>query len=122
MKRFLILALAIPLSVGCAKSTAPTPPTAPGYTNAVDQSLGETLAAARAFYTRLQTDAAAGTFKPSAAETSALNDLGTAINVAEPIYLAYHAGTATQAAAQQAVNNVITAQSAAQSQVSQGGK
>jgi hypothetical protein len=115
MKKLLAVILFIPLLAGCAKQNAPTPPLAPGYTNTADQTLGETLAAARGFYNRLQADAAQGTFKPSAAERQALNDLGIAINAAEPIYLAFHAGTGTQAAATAAISNVTQKQAAVQS-------
>ncbi len=121
LKRFTILALALPLMMaGCKSSTTPTPPLAPGYTNSVDQSLGESLAAARAFYNRLQTDYTSGTFKPSNGEKAALNDLALAINAAEPVYLAFHNGTGTQAAAQAAISNVTMKQTAVQSQITSG--
>lgn len=115
--RIISLVLCLPLLVvGCAKGgNAPQQPLAPGYLNSVDQSMGETLAAARAFYQRMQTDATSGTFKPSPAESSALNNLGQAINVAEPLYLAYHGGFGTATAAQTAINNVTTAQTSVQS-------
>ena len=48
----------------------------------------------------------------SATEKTAFNDFGAAINAAEQIYLGYHAGTATQAAAQTAVNTVQAQQAA----------
>lgn len=122
MRRILLpLALALPLIVGCTTATAPAPPLAPGYTNSTDQQLGSTLAAADAFYNKLQADQKAGAFSPTAAEVSALNALQVALATANPVYLAYHAGTGTLAAAQTAVNNVSTAQTNAQVLIS-GGK
>ena len=50
----------------------------------------------------------------SAQEKTVLNDLGTAINQADQLYLAYHNGQGTQAAAQGAVDAVTTKQAAAQ--------
>jgi hypothetical protein len=105
---------------GCAQPKASPPPLAPGYANSADQGMAETLATARAFYARLQSRAKTGDFKPSPAERVALNDLQVAINFAEPLYLAYHAspGNGSQAAAQQAVDNVSIKQATAQSQIS----
>jgi hypothetical protein len=113
--------LALPLMAGCAKSTASTPPLAPGFSNSADQTLGTTLAAADAFYNKLQTDQAAGTFKPTAAEVTALNALQLALSAANPIYLAYHNGTGSLAAAQDAVNKVSAAQTNTQVLIT-GGK
>lgn len=112
MKLIATAIVGIALLGGCKTNPGPAQPLAPGFTNSVDQSLGETLAAARAFYSRLQLDATAGTFKPSAAETQALNGLSAAINAAEPVYLAYHAGTGSQAAAQAAIDAVTQKQAA----------
>jgi hypothetical protein len=119
MKRILTLTcLALTLAMaGCARPNQPAQPTAPGYTNSIDQSMGETLAAARAFYNRIQADATSGTYKPTAAESQVLENLGQAINAAQPIYLAYHAGTGGQAAAQSAIDKVTQAQNVAQSQI-----
>lgn len=114
MKKLLaVLALSIAMA-GCAKPNSPTPPLAPGYQNTSDQTMGQTLAAANAFYNRIQTDSAAGTVTLSAAEKTALNALATALNIANPTYLAFHNGTATQAAAQSAINDVTAKQQAVQ--------
>ena len=108
------------LPMGCT-STAPPPPVAPGYLNSTDQQLGSTIAAADAFYNKLQSDQAAGTFKPTAQEVTALNALQQALTVANPAYLAYHNGSGTLAAAQNAVNQVSLAQTNAQTLIT-GGK
>ena len=122
MKRIILsLALAMPM-MGCTHSaTTTTVPLAPGYSSATDQQLGSTLAAADAFYNKLQSDQQAGAFKPTAAEVTALNALQVALATANPVYLAYHNGTGTLAQAQAAVNNVSTAQANAQALIS-GGK
>lgn len=107
-----ILALCLPLMLAGCKTTAPTPPLAPGYQNAADQSMGEILAGARSFYSTIQSESAAGKVTLSATEKQAFNAFGVTINQAEAIYLAYHSGSATQAAAQTAVNAVQSQQSA----------
>lgn len=107
---------------GCgAKSSTPSTAVAPGYSSSIDQQLGSTLAAADAFYNQLQSDQKSGTFKPTAAEVTALNALQAALAVANPVYLAYHNGTGTLQAAQTAVQNVSTAQANAQALIG-GGK
>lgn len=123
MKQLIIcMALTGVLLTGCTKTaTTATPPLAPGYSNSTDQQLGSTLAAADAFYNKLQSDQKSGAFSPTAAEVTSLNVLQVALATANPIYLAYHNGTATLAQAQAAVNQVSTAQTAAQSLIS-GGK
>ena len=126
MKKMALLSvfLALPLIFGCATAKAPTPPTAPGFSTTDggwDQQLGSTLAGADQFYNKLQADQKAGTFKPTAAEVTALNALQTALVAANPVYLAYHNGTGTLAAAQAAVGQVSTAQTNAQVLIT-GGK
>jgi hypothetical protein len=79
--------------------------------------MGQSLAAAHAFYQTLQQDTVAGKFFPSPAEKTALNALAASLNVAQPIYIAYHNGTATQAQAQAAVADVVQKQSTLQSQI-----
>lgn len=121
MRKLTVLLLCVPLMLaGCAKTTGTTPPLAPGYQNQTDQSMGQALAAAHSFYQTIQQDVTAGKFVPSPTEKTALNDFAASLNVAQPLYLAYHAGTATQAQAQAAVNDVIAKQSALQAQI--GGK
>ena len=111
----LVFGLAVGLAIGCRTVTAPTPPVAPGYINSADQTMGETLAAAHAFYVRIQSDAALGSFTLNATEKAAMNALAASLNVAQPIYLAYHAGTATEAQAEAAVKDVSAKQTAVQS-------
>ncbi len=114
MKRILTcLVLAVAMA-GCATPNKPAPPLAPGYSNQADQTMGEALAAAHAFSQRMQADAANGTFKPTVGESKAMDDLGIAINFAQPLYLAYHAGTGSQQAAQSAVDQVTMKQAAVQ--------
>lgn len=118
-KVLLVIALCwVAFPTGCNKSTV-QPPLAPGYTNPTDQSFGTTLAAAHAFYETLQQDAASGKWTPKPAEKKALNDLAAALNVAQPLYLAYHAGQAgvTAGQVQQAVADVVNKQAALQSQI-----
>ena len=114
---FSLILMAVLAVSGCKPATGPTPPLAPGYTNQVDQTMGQTLAAAHAFYQTLQQDTVAGNFFPSPAEKTALNALAASLNVAQPIYIAYHNGTATQAQAQAAVADVVQKQSTLQSQI-----
>lgn len=113
MKRFIslaVLALAI-VAAGCKGATVQQP-LAPGYNNAADQQMGSILAGARGFYVQLQQDSASGKTVLSPTEKTALNDLGASINFAESVYLAYHAGTATEAQAQAAVTTVQQKQAA----------
>lgn len=120
MKRLLKLAaiatfsLALGWATGCTTSATNPATLAPGYQNPADQTMGQTLAAAHAFYQNIQQDSAAGKVTLSAAEKTALNDLGTAINVAQTAYLAYHNGQATQAQAQAAVDQASTKLTTAQ--------
>lgn len=108
--------LALPLMIGCGAINSTTPPTAPAVFDP-----GPTLAAADAFYNKLQSDQKAGKFSPTAAEVTALNALQTALTVANPLYKAYQNGTGTLAAAQAAVGKVSTAQANAQVLIT-GGK
>jgi hypothetical protein len=74
--------------------------------------MGQILAGARSFYSTIQSESATGKVTLSATEKQAFNTFGVTLNSAESIYLAYHSGQATQAAAQTAVNSVQTQQSA----------
>lgn len=116
----LLLVAALAIS-GCKPATGPTPPLAPGYSNQADQTMGQTLAAAHAFYSQIQRDTAAGTFFPSPAEKTALNDFGVAINVAQTAYVAFHNGQGTQAAAQTAIDQVVVKQTTVQGLMPTGG-
>ena len=112
MKARLALFLCLRLMLAGCKTVTTTPPLAPGYQNAADQQMGQILAGARSFYSTIQQDSASGKTTLSPTEKTAFNDFGAAINAAETVYLAYHAGTATQAQAQTAINAVQTKQSA----------
>jgi hypothetical protein len=113
MKRFTVLCLlsASLLMAGCTPATV-APPLAPGYANQADQQMGQILSGARAFYTKIQADSASGATTLSPQEKSSFQSFGVAINAAEQVYLAYHNGQATQAAAQAAVNIVSQQQAA----------
>lgn len=116
MKQKLILAAVlmwIAFPTACKTTSTTPPPLAPGYSNSADQTMGETLAAANAFYKRIQQNVQQGTMTLSANEKTAMNDLATALNIANGTYLAYHSGTATQAQAQTAINTVSQKQQAA---------
>lgn len=126
MKKILIQAMVlgmclVPIS-GCGAVNSTTPPAAvaPGYLNQADQIMGEVLQSAHALYYRLQQDSLTGKFVPSPAEVTVLNNLQVALNSAQPIYIAYHNGTATQNQAQIAVDSVKQNQAAVQSLI--GGK
>ena len=113
----LALALLVPVGMTGCKTVTTTQPLAPGYLNQADETMGRALAAAEAFYQKIQLQSAAGTVTLSAPEKKVLNDLGTAINAADPLYLAYHNGQGTQAAAQAAIDQVTAKQTAAQAQI-----
>ena len=124
------LLLSSGLMGGCATATAPTPPTAPGYANQTDQQMGATLRAADGYYKTVQCETQGKNWKfgvgcvsdpnitspmvLSVAEQTAMNDLMTALNLANAAYTGYHAGTQTEAAAQAAINTASVKQSAAQ--------
>src|ERR1017187_2322741 len=118
MKRRLLIAFTLSLSMllplGCATATSPTPPLAPGYQTQADQTMGEILAGAHAFYQSIQQESANGQMTLSATEKAAFNVFGTTLNGAQSVYLAYHANPTptTLAAAQSAVNQVQTQQAA----------
>lgn len=122
--RKIILALALVSLMGCKPATTPTTPQtlAPGYMNQADQTMGEILQGAHAFYVQIQSDVASGKYQPSVTEKTSLNNFAVALNGAQIIYIAYHAGAATQAQAQTAVNNVTTQQTALQNVITGGTK
>lgn len=98
----------------CTPSAKPTAPVAlaPGYNNAADQQMGEILSGARGFYVSIQSQSQAGTLTLSPTVKASFNQFGVSLNAAEAIYLAYHSGQATQAAAQASVNTVQSQQAA----------
>jgi hypothetical protein len=119
MKKIILLAcLALPL-LGCPAANTTTPATAlaPGFSSQADQTMDQVLVGAHTFYTTVQQDIASGKYTPSASEKVALNTFATALNTAQTIYINFHNGTATQAQAQTAVNNLQTQQTALQSTI-----
>ena len=127
MKRYLLLLALLPLA-GC-KTVTTTQPLAPGYQNATDQQMGEILSGARAFYNTIQCETQGMNWSKltqvcvpdpnitapmvlTPTVKAAFNDFGTALNAANTVYLGYHAGSQTEAAAQSAVNTVQTKQAA----------
>ena len=122
MKRLaLCLVLLLPLA-GCPTATAPTPPTAPGFSSQADQTMDQVLVGAKSFYVSIQKQVTAGTYTPSASEKTALNTFASALNTAESVYLDYHNGTATQAQAQTAVDSVSAQQTTLQATITTGAK
>lgn len=131
MKKILvILAFCFPL-VGCQHNTTPANPAtlAPGFANAADQQMFQILSSARTFYSTVQCETKALNWSQaasqcvadpniktpmvlSAAEKTAFNKFGVALNGAEAVYQAFHAGTATQAQAQAQVSAVQAQQQA----------
>ncbi len=117
MKRILIstaLALGLCMSVGCKTVTAPTAPQtlAPGYINGQDQTMGKVLAGVHAYIAKMQAQISDNTFTPSATDKQALNALIATADAAYQTYNSYHAGAATEAAAQTAVNTAYAQQQA----------
>ncbi len=119
MKRLLValfgLLLILPVApTGCVQPTTapPTQAIAPGYSNQADQQMGQILSGAHAFYQSIQQQSAAGTLTLDATTKAAFNSFGVSLNTAQSVYLAYHAGTATQAEAQAKVNQVQSQQAA----------
>ncbi len=118
---------------GCATTaaTTTTPPAAvaPGYINPADQQMGQIISGARTFYNTVQCETKTMNWsqaaqscvvdpritKPmvlSAAEKAAFNDFMTALNTASTLHLAFHNGTGSQVAAQNAVNTLQVKQAA----------
>lgn len=109
--KLILLALCLTLTA-CTPSSTPPQALAPGYQNTADQAMGEILSGAHSFYESIQQQSAAGTLILTAQQKAAFNAFGTSLNAAQTVYLAYHAGQATQAAAQTAVNTVQSQQAA----------
>lgn len=122
-KAIIAVALALTLA-GCkaVTSTTPTAALAPGFSSQADETMDQVLVGAHNFYTTIQADVADGKYSPSPTEVTALNSFGQALNDAQVLYIAFHAGTATLAQAQAAVNTVTTQQTALQSTVTAGVK
>lgn len=98
MKRALFSLILLPLLVlplaGCPTASTTTPPAAlaPGYTSQLDQQLGQAMAALRAGDYAAVSGFLSLTQPQQAAEKSALNNFTTAVNAADTLYLAFHAG------------------------------
>lgn len=119
MKKILLsLALSLPM-IGCGAVQSTTPPAtlAPGFSSQSDQTMDQTLVGAHKFYTDIQAQVAAGTYTPSATEKTSLNTFASALNTAQVVYLAFHAGTATLAQAQAAVTSVTSQQTVLQNTI-----
>lgn len=139
MKQFRRLALLAAMSVGLlmvsslsgCKTAVVAPPLAPGFNNAQDQQIGSILSGARAFYDTIQCETQSLNWDKATSECvadpsitaplvlsatmkSSFNDFGTALNAANQVYLDYHSGTATEAAAQTQANLIQQKQSALQ--------
>src|ERR1017187_7341759 len=93
MKRRLLIAFTLSLSMlaGCATATSPAPRLAQGNQTQADQTMGEILAGAHAFYQSIQQESANGQMTLSPTEKQAFNVFGTTLNGAQSVYLAYHA-------------------------------
>ena len=130
MKKILLaIALCMPISLAGCHVTAATPVAtlAPGYSSETDAQMGQVLKGARSFYSTVQCETKGLNWNAvaslcvadpnitsplvlSVAEKAAFNDFGKSLNLAETVYVAYHAGTATQADAQADVNIVLSKQ------------
>ena len=143
MKKVLVTSLLMVLTLSACKTTSTNPTTAPvvgpGYANTTDQNIGASLRAARTFYRTIQCEMTGQNYQASSdqcvqdpnitvprvlsqTEKTAFNSLGAALDIANPVYLAYHQGTATLAQAQAAADKVTPALTQAQSTIVQGVK
>jgi hypothetical protein len=118
-KLIMVCALGVSLSGCTPKSTSTTPPAAlaPGFSSQADQTMDQVLVGGKQFYTDIQAKVVAGTYVPAASEKAALNTFASALNTAQVVYIAFHAGTATQAQAQAAVDTVTAQQTALQNTI-----
>ncbi len=94
--------------IGCTKNIVQAP--VPGSTNNFDSSAYQTLHTAHDIAQSLSSQAAAGSFKPSAAQKTVINQFIADLNVADTVYSAYHNGAATQAQTQTAIDKVTAEQ------------
>ncbi len=94
-------------TLGCHPATSSTTPPAalaPGALNQFDQQTYQALTTAHAF----ALSAASNDQTLTRAQKQALNQFISALNAADMLYAAYHAGTATQEAMQAAQTSVTT--------------
>lgn len=113
---FLCLLCATLAGCGAVNSNTPVAALAPGYSSAADQALGEGLAAVNSFVNQEKINYAAETPAVQAIEKATLNNLIMATNLANVSYTAFHSGTGTLPAAQQALTTAQNAQAALASQ------
>lgn len=130
----LLMMTAMLAFTGCKTVAGPPPPLAPGYANTADQVMGETLAAANGFYHAIQceTQTMAWDLKSKSCvpdtkvtspmtlgptEAQSFNAFAISLNTANAVYLSYHAGQATQAQAQAAIDTVQAQQNALQNSI-----
>jgi outer membrane murein-binding lipoprotein Lpp len=91
MKKLLIVALLLPLMVGCANN--PKPQTLPTGANSVaDAQTYRVLSDAQAFLNSIRTSVTAGTISLTATQKTAFNDVATSYNAAEALWQTCHAG------------------------------
>lgn len=114
-----LLTLSLPATLplaGCHAVSATTPSAAliPNATNSFDSAAYLSITGARS----LAKSWSAGSKLLTLAERSALNSMIDALNSADIVYAAYHAGTATQAQLQASLDKVSAAQSSVQSGLS----
>jgi hypothetical protein len=103
------------LIAGCNIHSATPPPLPTNAVNQTDASINEVLQSAHAAYVQVYNDVQAGKWKPTAGQKTVLDNLATALNVADPLYQSYHAelltnsATTEPAALTTALSNVSTA-------------
>lgn len=107
------LVLCLPL-VACKTVSTNTPPAvlAPGYSSQFDQTTGQTLAALNAFVSKATLDYQKLTPSQQVSEKVILNNFVLAVNTANQLYLAFHAGGATQGQVALAMDKATAAQNA----------
>lgn len=113
MKRIGVGLLALAMLSGCArmKLNTASQALAPGYKDAADQSLGEALAALNGFAHQEKANYANASAAVRAVEKTPLNDFLAAVDVANASYVAFHAGSQTEAQVNAAIGQALTAQS-----------
>jgi hypothetical protein len=87
MKKLAVIILALPLFLaGCKPAPLPT-----GAINGVDAALNANLQAAHAAVLQYEADVKAGLHTPTVAERTAVNNIIGSLNIADPLYQAWHA-------------------------------
>ncbi len=114
MRLFCALLLSLTLC-GCPSATAPNqppPPIATGYGSAADQTLGQSLAALRAFAASAKDDYSRMSPSSQQQYKIPLNSLILAVDAADQTYIGYHTGLTTIDVAQQAYTRAKNEQTA----------